>query len=225
MLKLSKTEKTLIGLLALSVVIIVFGFLFLVNAMGVASFYPHFAAIPNALGKYIVVIAVMALGMMLFSNVAMRFANKRVRNGLTIGITAFMFVLTLPLTYVFFSLMPFSANHNMAEVFASAGLSYGNLAGMTPEAVSRSAEVLGLNAIDSVMGVNNIYLGFASLFGEGGGLWTVLSLMLIVGIVFLLEPVAAAYCVCKGKQLVLFGKDDSNKFKVVGIATLPVLKK
>lgn len=222
---LSQKEKKLFALLAVSVVIIIFGFLFLVNAMGIASFFKSFASIPNVLGRYVVVILVMASGMMLFSNVALNFEDKKLRNGLTIGITVFMFILTAPLTYVFFSLMPFAANHNMADVFTAAGLEYGNLAGMTPTVVADSAKVLGLNAIDATMGVHNIYLGFASLFGEGGGLWTILSLMMIVGIVFLLEPVLAAYYVVKGKQLVLFGKNDEGKFKVICVATLPVLRK
>lgn len=222
MKELTKTEKTLWGLIALSIVIMIFGFLFLLNAMGMCDFYPHYSAIPNVLGKYIVVIATMACGIMLFSNVAMRFPDKKLRNGLTIFITAFAFILTLPLTYVFFSLLPFAANHDMAEVFASVGAT--GLSDFTPEVVSASADAIGINAIDKIMGVNNIYLGFADLFGEGAGLWVVLAIMAVVGIVFLFEPLIAGICVTKGKMLQLFGKNEKGKFAPIAIVELPVAK-
>ena len=92
---LSYRDKKLCIWLGVSVVIMIFGFLFLVNAMGIANFYPHFAGIPNALGKYIVVILDMSVGIMLFSNIALRFENDKLRKGLTIGITVFAFILTV----------------------------------------------------------------------------------------------------------------------------------
>lgn len=220
-LKLTKNQ-VLWMLLGLSVVIMILGILFLVNAMGMADFYTAYAAIDNALGKYIVVILTMSIGIMLFSNVAMRFEDKKLRNGLTGFITAFAFILTLPLVYVFFSLMPFAAKYDTATVLASGGVTA--IGDFTPEVTALSAETLGLNAIDGVMGVNNIYLGFADWFGEGAALWAILSFMMILGIVFLLEPLAAGICVMKGKMLQLFGKDKDGKFQAIAIVDLPWAK-
>lgn len=220
---LSLKDTKLLGLIGVSVIVMIFGILFLVNAMGIADFYPHYAAIDNALAKYIVVILTMATGIMLWSNVALNFENQKLRNGLTIGITAFAFIMTLPLTYVLIAIMPLAANHDTAEILAAAGVS--SIGEMTPELVASSAEALGLNAIDGIMGTHNIYLGFANWFGEGAGLWVILVVMAILGVVFLIEPLAAGICVVKGKQLVLFGKNDNGKFLLFGIATLPVLRK
>ncbi|MCQ2603188.1 MAG: hypothetical protein MJ193_04600 [Clostridia bacterium] len=217
-----KAEKTLWILLATSVVVMVFGFLFLFNAMGMASFYPHYSAIPNALAKYIVVILTMATGIMLFSNVAMRFADKKLRNGLTIFITAFSFILTVPLTYVLIAILPFAANHNTADILAAAGVS--SIGEMTPDVVASSAQALNLNAIDGIMGTHNIYRGLADWFGEGAGLWVMVSVMMILGIVFLLEPLFAGICVVKGKILNIACKVD-GKVKILYPTELPVLKK
>ncbi len=222
MRNLSKKEQILFGLLGLSVVIMIFGILFLVNAMGIANFYTAYANIDNALAKYIVVILTMATGIMLFSNVAMRIPNRKLRLGLNGFITGFAFVLTLPLVYVFFSLMPFAANYDSATVLASGGVA--TMGEFTPEIVALSAENLGLNAVDGIMGVNNIYLGFADWFGEGPLLWVVLSFMLVLGIVFLLEPLVAGILVSKDKMLVLFGKDNEGKFQAICIADLPAAK-
>ncbi len=222
MKNLSKKEQLLFGLLGLSVIIMILGILFLVNAMGIANFYTAYAGLDNALAKYIVVILTMATGIMLFTNVSMRIPNRKLRHGLNGFITGFAFVLTLPLVYVFFSLMPFAAKYDMATVLASGGVS--TIGEFTPQVVTASAEALDLNAIDGIMGVNNIYLGFADWFGEGPLLWVVLSFMLVLGVVFLLEPLVAGILVSKDKMLVLFGKDDSGKFKVLGIADLPVAK-
>lgn len=217
-------KKLWIGI-GVTVVFLILGILFLVNAMGIANFYSKYAALENALAKYIVVIATMALGIMGWCNIALRFEDKKTRDALTISMTAFAFILTLPLTYVFFSLMPFNA-HFTAEQVSIAGGAAGTVAGFTnPDQVAASAEALGLNAIDKTMGVNNIYLGFAAIFGEGAGLWVILSIMMIVGVVFLLEPLAAGICVVKGKILNIFGKNDAGKFGLIRIATLPVIKK
>ncbi|MBR2956541.1 MAG: hypothetical protein IKC54_05065 [Clostridia bacterium] len=222
-MKLNLTKKQILfGLLGLSVVIMILGILFLVNAMGIADFYTAYADIDNALGKYIIVILTMATGIMLFSNVAMRFEDKKLRNGLTGFITAFAFILTLPLVYVFFSLMPFAAKYDTATVLASGGVAH--IGDFTPEVTALSAEALGLNAIDGIMGVNNIYLGFADWFGEGAGLWVILSFMMILGIVFLFEPLIAGICVMKGKMLQLFGKDNEGKFQAIAIVDLPWAK-
>ena len=222
-MKLNLTRKQILFcLLGLSVVIMIFGILFLVNAMGMADFYTAYAEMDNALAKYIIVILTMATGIMLFSNVAMRFEDKKLRNGLTCFITVFSFILTLPLVYVFFSLMPFAAKYDTATVLASGSVNA--IGDFTPEVTALSAEVLGLNAVDGIMGVNNIYLGFADWFGEGALLWVVLSFMLVLGIVFLFEPLIAGICVMKGKMLQLFGKDKNGKFAVVAIVDLPWAK-
>jgi len=227
MANLTKTEKTLWILLALSIVIMVFGALFLFNAMGMADFYPHYAAIDNALAKYIVVIITMATGIMLFSNVAMRFPDKKTRNITTIFITAFAFILTIPLTYVLIALIAFKANPALSAEKISAAAGFATVQScLTPDQATESAKVLGLNAIDTVMGTHNIYLGFVDWFGKTDGLlWTVIIFMAILGVVFLLEPLIAGICVVKGKILNIFGKDDNGKFHVLCIATLPVLKK
>ena len=101
---MSKHNKIVISLMVLSVAIIIIGILFLLNAMQENpedGFFPAFCNISNLLGKYIIVIVTMATGIMMFSNVALQFENKKLRNGLTIGITTFSTVLTVPLVYVF----------------------------------------------------------------------------------------------------------------------------
>ncbi len=223
MKNLSLKDKKLLALIGVSVVVMIFGILFLVNAMGIANFYKNYAGLDNALAKYIVVILTMTVGIMLWSNVAMNFENKKLRNGLTIGITAFALLMTLPLTYVLIAIMPFAASHNGADVLAAAGVS--SMGEMTPELIASSAKVLNLNAIDGIMGTHNIYLGFEDWFGEGALLWVVLVFMGILGVVFLAEPLAAGICVVKGKQLALFGKNSKGKFAVVSIVELPVLRK
>lgn len=83
----SKTDKILFALLGLSIAIIILGILFLLNAMQDMSnpdniaFFTAFCKIDNVLAKYIVVIVTMSVGIMTFSNVALRFANKKLRNG------------------------------------------------------------------------------------------------------------------------------------------------
>lgn len=206
---MTKNDKILYGLLGLSVLIMILGILFLLNAMqdmedpNNIGFFTAFCNIDNVLAKYIVVILTMSCGIMMFSNVALRFANKKLRNGLTIGITALAFVLTLPLVYVFVSLFPFAANHDLANMPALADM----------------------NIIDQVMRTDRIYAGFAAWFGEGALMWVVLVFMLILSIVFLFEPLAAGICVTKGKLLQLFGKNKDGKFRIACIVELPVLKK
>ncbi|MCQ2408906.1 MAG: hypothetical protein MJ068_00010 [Clostridia bacterium] len=216
-------KKLWIGI-GISALFLIFGFLFLFNAMGVANFYPHFAAIDNALGKYIVVILTFTCGIMGWSNVALRFEDEKTRKGLTIAMTTFAFIMTLPLTFVFFSLLAVKANYTALEISQAGGFDT-VVSSMAPKLVESSADVLGLNAVDKIMGTHNIYLGFVDWFGEGGLLWAVLVIMSILGVVFLLEPLFAGICVCKGKILNLFGKNDAGKFGVVRIATLPVILK
>ncbi len=120
--QISKNEKVLWGLIGLSVAFIILGILFLLNAMqdmtdpNNIGFFPAFCAIDNVLAKYIVVILTMSCGIMLFCNVALRFESKKLRNGLTIGMTAFAFILTLPLVYVFIAMFPYAANGTLGPV-------------------------------------------------------------------------------------------------------------
>ena len=138
--QLKKNEKVQIGLLSLACVIIVLGILFLVNAMQedpADGFFPAFCELDNILAKYIIVILTMACGIMLFSNVAVTIEQKKLRNGLTIGITAFSTVLTLPLVYVFVAIFPYAADPVPFEQ---------------------------LNPMDAVMRMDRIYEGFVAWF-------------------------------------------------------------
>lgn len=206
--QLTKTEKTLFALLGLSVAIIILGILFLLNAMqdmedpNNIAFFDAFSKIPNLLGKYIIVILTMSCGIMLFSNVALRFPDRKLRNGLTIGITAFAFILTLPLVYVFIAIFPLAAK---------------SLQGGMPAFEE-------LNVVDQVMRTDRIYEGFTGWFGTGGFMWVVLAFMLILSIVFLFEPLAAGICVTKGKILNIVGKNKDGKVRPFVADELPVLK-
>lgn len=132
---LSYRDKKLTVWLSVSVAIIILGILFLLNAMQDTTlpadeqwgFFPAFVAINNVLAKYIVVIAIMSCGIMLFSNVALRYEDDKLRKGLTVGITVFAFVLTLPLVYVFIAILPYHASGAMGPV----------------------GEVMGVNRIDA----------------------------------------------------------------------------
>ena len=161
---LGKKEKVQIGLLALACVIIVLGILFLVNAMQENpedGFFPAFCEIDNILGKYIIVIVTMACGIMLFSNVGITFEDRKLRNGLTIGITTFSTVLTVPLVYVFIAILPYAGNPVPFEQ---------------------------LNALDAIMRMDLIYQGFVAWFGDGALLWVVLVVMLLLSLVFITFP-------------------------------------
>ena len=217
-------QKLLVYGIGISTLFLIFGFLFLFNAMGVADFYPHFAAIDNALGKYIVVILTFTCGIMGWCNVALRFEAKNLRNGFTIAMTAFAFIMTLPLTYVLIAELAMRANYSALEISQAGGYA-GVVSSMTPEQVTSAGEVLGLNAIDKIMGTHNIYLGIADWFGEGAFSWVVLVFLAIFGVVALLEPLAAGICVCKGKILNIVGPDDNGKKGFLTVATLPVVKK
>ena len=204
----SKTDKILFALLGLSVAIIILGILFLLNAMQDMSnpdniaFFTAFCKIDNVLAKYIVVIVTMSVGIMTFSNVALRFANKKLRNGLTIGITTFAFVLTLPLVYVFVAILPLAAKATTSGMPAFEQL----------------------NVVDRVMRTDNILKGFMDWFGNGAFLWVVLVFMLLLSILFLLEPLCAGICVTKGKILNVVGKNKDGKLRLFVTDELPVLK-
>lgn len=207
--QLTKTEKVLFALLGLSVAIIVLGILFLLNAMqdmknpDNIAFFTAFSQIDNVLAKYIVVILTMSAGIMLFSNVALRFPNKKLRNGLTIGITTFAFVLTLPLVYVFIAILPLAAK-------------------ATTTGMPAFDELF---VVDQVMRTDNILKGFMAWFGNGAFLWVVLVFMLLLSILFLLEPLFAGIYVTKGKILNIVGKNKDGKVRLFCTDELPVLKK
>ncbi len=112
----SKKHKIRSILFALSIALILLGILFLVNAMGAARIFPAFYDIKNVLAKYIVVIVTMACGIMLFSNLASQVEQDKLRNGLTIGITTFSTILTVPLVYVFIAIFPAKANGKIGPV-------------------------------------------------------------------------------------------------------------
>ena len=195
--QLKKNEKVQIGLLALACVIILLGILFLVNAMQedpANGFFPAFCEMDNIIAKYIVVIITMACGIMLFSNVAITLEDKKLRNGLTIGITAFSTVLTVPLVYVFIAIMPYAADPVPFE---------------------------GLNALDAVMRTDRIYEGFVAWFGDGGLMWAVLTVMLLLSLVFITFPLLTGIMAVKNEQTLGFKK----KGFPFGVITLPVVER
>ncbi len=179
---LKKNEKIQIGLFALSGVIIVLGILFLVNAMQedpANGFFPAFCEMDNILAKYIIVILTMACGIMLFSNVGITVEDRKLRNGLTIGITAFSTVLTVPLVYVFIAIMPYAADPVPFEE---------------------------LNALDAIMRTDRIYEGFVDWFRDGALMWVVLVVMLILSLVFITFPLLTGILAVKKDQTLGFKK-------------------
>lgn len=174
--ELSKKEKVQIGLFALSFAIIVLGILFLVNAMQedpANGFFPAYCAMDNILAKYIIVIVTMATGIMLFSNVAITLEDKKLRNGLTIGITVFSTILTIPLVYVFVAIMPYAANPLPFEQ---------------------------LNPLDALMRTDRIHQGFVAWFGDGAFMWVVLAVMLILSLVFITFPILTGVMAVKSEK-------------------------
>ena len=179
---LKKNEKIQIGLFALSGVIILLGILFLVNAMQedpANGFFPAFCEMDNILAKYIIVILTMACGIMLFSNVGITVEDRKLRNGLTIGITAFSTVLTVPLVYVFIAIMPYAADPLPFEQ---------------------------LNPVDAIMRTDRIYEGFVDWFGDGALMWVVLVVMLILSLVFITFPLLTGILAVKKDQTLGFKK-------------------
>ena len=195
--ELKKNEKVQIGLLSLSVAIIILGILFLVNAMQedpANGFFPAFCEIDNLIGKYIIVILTMACGIMLFSNVGITIEDKKLRNGLTIGITAFSTVLTVPLVYVFIAIFPYAADPVPFEQ---------------------------LNAVDAIMRTDRIYEGFVDWFDNGGLMWAVYAVMLVLSLVFITFPLLTGILAVKNEQTLGFKKEGFP----FGVITLPVVAK
>ena len=177
-----KREKVQISLLTLACVIVVLGLLFLVNAMQedpANGFFPAFCEMDNILAKYIIVILTMACGIMLFSNVAVTIEDRKLRNGLTIGVTTFSTVLTVPLVYVFIAILPYAGNPVPFEQ---------------------------LNALDAIMRMDLIYQGFVAWFRDGAFMWVVLVFMLLLSIVFITFPLVTGILAVKCDKTLGFKK-------------------
>lgn len=104
--KITKKVKIQIALLAAAVVVMIFGLMFVLTAGKIVPIFPIFYTIPNMIVQYVIVIATMTVGIMTFSNVAASIEDKKKRDALTLFITIFSTVLTLPLLYVFIALFP-----------------------------------------------------------------------------------------------------------------------
>lgn len=91
-------------LLFISIVIITIGIMILLTAAELAPVFKGLYNINNVLGRYIIVILTMATGIMLFSNISTTIKDKKLRNSLTIAITVFSTILTIPLLYVFIAI-------------------------------------------------------------------------------------------------------------------------
>lgn len=101
----NQKKKIVLGLLfGISSLLIVLGVLFLLSAAEIAPIIKGFYGISNVLVRYIIVIVTMAVGIMTFSNAASRLRNRKARNGVTIAITTFSTILTVPLVYVFIAI-------------------------------------------------------------------------------------------------------------------------
>ena len=187
-----KREKVQISLLTLACVIVVLGLLFLVNVvLGLLflvnamqedpanGFFPAFCEMDNILAKYIIVILTMACGIMLFSNVAVTIEDRKLRNGLTIGVTTFSTVLTVPLVYVFIAILPYAGNPVPFEQ---------------------------LNALDAIMRMDLIYQGFVAWFRDGAFMWVVLVFMLLLSIVFITFPLVTGILAVKCDKTLGFKK-------------------
>lgn len=101
MSKLKRNERIKLFLLVVSIVLIIFGIMFLLTAAELVPVFEVLYGIENILGRYIIVILTMASGIMMFSTVAATLEKEGIRNNLTLGITIFSTLLTVPLVYVF----------------------------------------------------------------------------------------------------------------------------
>lgn len=71
-----------------------------IGGLNILPFYDGLIEI-NLILAYVVVIVFMSIGILLFSNLSARLTDIKWRKKLTIGITIYAFILTLPLVYVF----------------------------------------------------------------------------------------------------------------------------
>ncbi len=104
--KLSKKEIIQIALITLSVCVTILGILFLLTAMEAVIVFDGYAGMKSVLSKYVIVIAIMAIGIMTFSSVSLTIERDKLRKILVIGVTSFSTILTLPLVYVFVAIFP-----------------------------------------------------------------------------------------------------------------------
>lgn len=100
-MNMSKYQKVLSCLFAVSSMIIILGFMLLLTAAEIVPIFKGMYKIDNIIGRYVIVIVTMAIGIMSFSILSSNVEDKKIRNGMTIGITAFSTIVTLPLLYVF----------------------------------------------------------------------------------------------------------------------------
>lgn len=71
-----------------------------IGGANILTFYDGLIA-KNLILAYVVVIVFMSIGILTFSNLSARLTDIKWRKKLTIGITAYAFILTIPLVYVF----------------------------------------------------------------------------------------------------------------------------
>ncbi len=112
---MSKKDKICYGLMGGSFLLIIFGIMFLLSAAEIAPIFTFFKSMDNVLVRYIIVILTMASGIMLFSNAAANLSNIKLRRSLSIGITTFSTILTVPLVYVFIAIF-FAHNGKVGPV-------------------------------------------------------------------------------------------------------------
>lgn len=101
-----KITPVQILVMILSVIITCIGLMFLLTAAGIKPIFSFMDGIEHMLLKYVIVIVTMICGIMSFSMVAASLKNKKLRNALTIGVTIFSTILTLPLVYCFIAFFP-----------------------------------------------------------------------------------------------------------------------
>ncbi len=82
---MSKKDKICYGLMGGSVLLIIFGIMFLLSAAEIAPIFTFFKSMDNVLVRYIIVILTMASGIMLFSNAAANLSNIKLRRSLSMG--------------------------------------------------------------------------------------------------------------------------------------------
>jgi hypothetical protein len=95
-----------IFIMIISVIITCIGLMFLLTASGTKPIFAFMGNIQHMLLKYVIVILTMICGIMSFSLVSASLKNKKARNTLTVLVTIFSTVLTLPLLYCFIAFFP-----------------------------------------------------------------------------------------------------------------------
>lgn len=78
-----------------------------------------------------------------------------------------------------------------------------------------------LNPVDAVMRMDRIYEGFMACFGDGGLMWAVLAVMLVLSLVFITFPLLTGILAVKNEQTLGFKKEGFP----FGVITLPVVEK